>query len=88
MPEYKQPRATLAAAQNRKADLLYDDGSVAGSDSDNYVRATVYLATVLFLVAIAGHFRIRNVRIGVIAVGFVVLAFAVADLATLPLPPV
>jgi hypothetical protein len=87
MPQYKQPRATLAAAQNRKADVLYNEGSVAGNDSDDYVRATVYLATVLFLVAISGHFRIRNIRIAVIAVGLLVLAFAVADLVTLPFPP-
>ncbi|HXW33546.1 MAG TPA: hypothetical protein VEJ87_03140 [Acidimicrobiales bacterium] len=87
MPEYKQPRATLAAAQNKKADLLYDEGSTDGNYSDDYVRATVYLATVLFLIAISGHFRIRSVRIGLIAVGCLILAFAVTDLATLPFPP-
>ena len=32
--------------------------------ADKYIRATVFLATVLFLVGISGHFRIRQARIG------------------------
>lgn len=87
MPEYKQPQAVQANVLNTKADRLYDEGSADGTNSDDYVRATVYLATVLFLIAISGHFRIRGVRIGLIVVGVAVLVFAVADLATLPLPP-
>ena len=37
------------------------------------MRITVYLATVLFLIAISSHFSIRGVRIGLIAVGGAVL---------------
>jgi len=51
------------------------------------VPSTVYLATVLFLVAISGHFRIRGVRIGLIVVSGLVLAVSVIDLAGLPPPP-
>jgi hypothetical protein len=87
MPQYRQPRARLGTAQNKRADTLFDEGSLAGQHSDDYVRATVYLATVLFLVAISGHFRIRKVRIGLILVGVLMLTFAVIDLASLPLPP-
>jgi hypothetical protein len=47
----------------------------------------VYLATVLFLVAISGHFPIRGVRIGLVVVGIVVLVLALGTLATLPRPP-
>jgi len=46
----------------------------------------VYLAAVLFLVAISGHFKIPNIRIGLISVGVLILVFAVLDLATLPIP--
>jgi hypothetical protein len=88
MPQYKLPRATLAASQNNKADLLYDQGSADADHSDDYVRATVYLATVLFLIAISGHFRIRNIRVALIAVGVLILAFSLVDLATLPLPAI
>jgi len=51
------------------------------------VRITVYLATVLFLIAISSHFSIRGVRIGLIAVGGAVLLVSVIDQASLPPPP-
>lgn len=87
MPEYKQPQATAATALNNKADQLYAQGSTDGSRSDDYVRITVYFATVLFLVAISGHFRVRSARIGLICVGSGILVFSVIQLASLPLPP-
>ena len=87
MPEYKQPEQAHANALNAEADHLYAEGSAGGSDADEYVRVTVYLATVLFLVAISGHSPIRGVRIGLVAVGSAVLILAVAVLITLPRPP-
>jgi hypothetical protein len=87
MPEYKQPDADQAAALNRQADLHYTQGAIAGTHSDDYVRVTVYLATVLFLLAISGHFRVRSVRIGLVGVSVVALGFAVSQLVVLPLPP-
>jgi NADH:ubiquinone oxidoreductase subunit K len=47
----------------------------------------VFLATVLFLVGISGHFRIRQARIGLICGGGLLLAFAVIQLLGLPGPP-
>jgi hypothetical protein len=76
-----------AAALNAEADQLYAEGATAGTDANEYVRVTVYLATVLSLVAISGHFPIRGVRIGLIAIGVVVLAVAITTLLTLPRPP-
>jgi hypothetical protein len=87
MPEYKQPEQDQANALNTEADHLYAEGATAGTHADDYVRVTVYLATVLFLVAISGHFPIRGVRIGLVAVGIVVLVLALATLITLPRPP-
>ncbi|HEY7440659.1 MAG TPA: hypothetical protein VIC35_14790 [Acidimicrobiia bacterium] len=87
MPEYKLPQQARANALNAKADHLYDAGSTSGTHADDYLRVTVYLATVLFLVAISGHFPIRGVRIGLVGVGIVVLVLALATLATLPGPP-
>ena len=39
-------------------------GVQAGTNSDNYVRDTIYLATILFLVGISGHFRFFWIRAG------------------------
>ena len=47
----------------------------------------MFLATVLFLVGISGHFRIRAARLGLIAVAGALLIFAVVQLAGLPGPP-
>jgi len=47
-------------------------GEAAGANSDGYVRTTVYLATVLFLVGISGHFRVRAARLGLIGIGGVI----------------
>ena len=55
--------------------------------ADDYVRITVYLATVLFLVGISGHFKFRAARYGLVTIGVIVTLFAVAVLTTLPGPP-
>src|SRR5215472_10939173 len=67
MPQYKLPQVTLSNALDKKADVYYALGEQAGSNADGYVRTTVYLATVLFLVGISGHFKVRAARIGLIS---------------------
>ena len=54
--------------------------------ADKYVRNTVLLATVLFLVALAQRFGRRGLRIGVNAGAFVMLVYVVGSTATLPTP--
>ncbi len=51
------------------------------------MRDTVFLATVLFLVGISGHFPVRQGRYGLISIGVLILAFAVVQLLELPGPP-
>ena len=53
-----------------------------------YVRTTVYLATVLFLVGISGHFKVRSARLGLISIAGVILVFSVVSLIVAPKPPV
>jgi hypothetical protein len=86
MPQYVTPGKAQSAAFDAKANRLYVLGAQAGSNSDNYVRTTVYLATVLFLVGISGHFRVRGARIGLVAVGGSILIFAVILLILAPKP--
>ena len=71
---------------NAKSDALYQLGAIDGNRSDDYVRTTVYLATVLFLVGINGHFALRGARIGLITVAMIIVAFAAIELITLPKP--
>lgn len=86
MPEYVQPGQAQTEAFDKQADDLYAQGASAGSNSDNYVRTTVFLATVLFLVGIAGHFRVRKARIVLIGVGTAILLISVGLLLSMPAP--
>ena len=86
MPQYVVPGKATSAALDAKATAYYEEGAVDGDNSDNYVRTTVYLATVLFLVGISGHFRQRGARMGLIVVGVGILTFAVILLITAPKP--
>lgn len=88
MPQYRQPELALSRRFDASADRHYALGEEAGSNSDGYVRTTVYLATVLFLVGISGHFRFRVARLGLIGVGGVILVFASVLLIIAPKPPV
>lgn len=87
MPQYVIPQEAATKAYDAQADAAFTAGSAAGSTSDKYIRDTVFLATVLFLVGISGHFRIRTARLGLISVAGLLLAFAVFQLLGLPGPP-
>jgi hypothetical protein len=87
MPQYVIPQETAARRYAAQADVAFATGSEAGATGDKYVRDTVFLATVLFLVGISGHFPLRQARYGLVAVGALILVFAVVQLLGLPGPP-
>jgi hypothetical protein len=86
MPQYVLPELRTDGVLNARAARAFKDGSDAAGHSDDYVLTTVYLATVLFLVAISGHFPMLAVRYALMGVGVVILGFAVSQLAWLPAP--
>ena len=86
MAEYVQPGQAQSNRLDAEANASYALGQEAGTNSDNYVRIVVYLATVLFLVGISGHFRVRTARIGLVAVGSAILVFSVVLLVQAPKP--
>jgi hypothetical protein len=87
MAQYVIPEATLATAADHAADEAFAKGTDAGETADKYIRDTVFLATVLFLVGISGHFRIMQARLGLIGIGAALLVFSVIQLLGLPGPP-
>jgi hypothetical protein len=87
MPQYVIPQDVSSKAYDAQADASFAKGADAGSTSDKYIRDTVFLATVLFLVGISGHFRIRQARFGLIGIGALLLVFSVIQLLGLPQPP-
>jgi hypothetical protein len=87
MPEYEQPKREEAIELDRRAEELYAEGAKAGSTADDYVRTTVFLASVLFLVGISGHFRVKVARYGLVGVGAAILVLSVTLLIAAPKPP-
>jgi hypothetical protein len=87
MPQFKAPAAELAGALDTQADAYYAEGQQAAETADHYIRVTVILASVLFLVGISTQFPIRRVRYGLIATGVVLLLFAGEQILSLPGPP-
>jgi hypothetical protein len=87
MPQYVIPEATASKAADAAATEAFAKGTDAGETADKYIRDTVFLATVLFLVGISGHFRVVQARLGLIGLGAALLVFSVIQLLGLPGPP-
>ena len=76
MPEYRLADQAKVEALDREAEAASAEGNHAAVVGDEYIRITVFLAAVLFLVGIASTFRLLNVRYALIAVGAVLLILA------------
>ncbi len=87
MPQYKPTGAALSRQLDVKADDYYSEAERAANTGDDYVRVTVILASVLFLVGISTQFSLRGVRYALIAVGAILLIFAAEQILSLPGPP-
>jgi hypothetical protein len=87
MPQYRQPGLARATELDGQANEAFAKGSTEGNRSDKYIRTTVFLASVLFLVGISTHFPLRGVRYALIGVGGALLVLSIVQLAQLPGPP-
>jgi hypothetical protein len=87
VPEYHQPGLRVAAALNSQADEAFAAGEEAGSRSDDYIRTTVFLASVLFLVGISTRFPLRGGRYALVGLGAALLIVSFVLLLQLPRPP-
>jgi hypothetical protein len=84
MPEYRSSKAEEAARLTAQASDTFEEGDLARHHSDDYVRETVMLATVLLLTAISQRFKFRSVRIGLIVVAGLLLCLSIYHIFTLP----
>jgi hypothetical protein len=87
MAEYQHPDAEKATQLDALAEARFNQGSAAADHADGYVRTTLFLATVLFLVGISRHFPLRSARYGLISVGTLILFVAIVSLILAPKPP-
>ena len=87
MPQYRLPQQTKANALDAAATVKFDEGTHGGEISDNYIRITVFLAAVLFLVGIGSTFKLHQIRYALITFGTVLLVLAVVLIFREPGPP-
>lgn len=66
------------------ATVAFDEGTHAREEGDCYLRNTVLLATVLFLVALAQKFTVRKVRVALLLLCALMLVLAVVLIGTSP----
>ena len=59
MKQYREPGLAKAKKLDHQADAAFASGAAAGETSDKFVRTTVFLASVLFLVGISTRFAAR-----------------------------
>jgi hypothetical protein len=78
MPEYVNPQIEQGTALNEQANATFEAGTAARSTADQYIRTTVVLASVLFLLALSQRFRLRQVRIGVLVVAGALMIYGIA----------
>ena len=84
MPGFQDLRGINAAKDNKEATELFEKGTRARERADEYVRVTVFLATVLLLVAISQRFRSHQIRVGLVALAFFLLIVPIWRVLTLP----
>ena len=84
MPEYKSARLDRARELGVEARADFERGVATRETGDEYVRITVFLATVLLLTALAQRFKIQTARKGLLGVASVMLVFAVYWILTFP----
>ena len=76
MPQYKLADQAKAEALDREAVAASAAGDHSGVVGDDYIRITVFLAAVLFLVGIGSTFKLHTIRYALIGIGSVLLILA------------
>jgi hypothetical protein len=84
MAEYHSSKTEEAAKLNDQATRTFEEGNQARDHSDQYVRVTVTLATVLLLLAISQRFKTHGVRVGLAVIAVLLLCLPLYHILTLP----
>jgi hypothetical protein len=87
MPQYHVRQQLTGHLFDKAADAHTSAGEDAGAHEDQYIRVTVVLAGVLFLVGIGSTFTIAGLRWSLLGLGTALLLAALVLIAFLPSPP-
>jgi hypothetical protein len=84
MAEYGSANSQEAAKLAGGAKVYYESAVAMRENGDQYVKITVFLATVLLLTALSQRFEILGPRVAVVAVAFVLLILSAYWILTFP----
>lgn len=85
MPQYKISLDEKANQLDAQAAATFNKGQAAKEQGDAYVLNAVFLATVLFLTAIAENFTWNQIRAVILAIALVMLLFGIYHLIIYPI---
>lgn len=86
LESYQRPLLASGEKKLTEATNLQAEGVTKGVHADKYVRITVFLAGILFLVGISSTFSFRKVRYFLIFIGGLLLIAVIWQILTLPAP--
>jgi hypothetical protein len=86
LESYERPVVESGQKELEEADQLQAEGIEKGITGDRYVRVTVFLAGILFLVGISSQFTIRRVRYALLTLSGVMLGISIWQILILPNP--
>jgi hypothetical protein len=84
MPDYHNAKHEQFLGLTKQAAEMADQGTKSGETGDQYVRITVFLATVLLITAIGQRFRFKSVRLVFMILALLLLCLPLWQLLLLP----
>src|SRR5213076_1935383 len=84
MPEYHNAKHEQFLGLSKEASAVAEQGTKSGETGDQYVRITVFLATVLLITAIGQRFHFKLVRIVFMILAWLLLCLPLWQLLMLP----
>ena len=84
MPEYLNANSQASATLAEHAKSYFEKAVAMRENGDEYVRITVFLATVLLLTVLSQRFHIFGPRVAVVVVAFVLLVLSAYWILTFP----
>jgi hypothetical protein len=85
MPAYRPDGMAEATRLEGEADATFEHGQSDNRISDLFTQGAVYMATAMFFGGIGQVFRMRSVRVGLLAVAIVACAIGLSRIVSLPL---
>ena len=84
MQEYQLELEQKAVLLEKEASAFFEEGKQAIERSTSYILNTVFLASVLFFIGIAGRFRWLPLRVAILVSAFALLAYGIINLVIYP----